>query len=340
MIVGGGVVGCYLGSKIQDKEIWEAKNQMHEKTCSALFSRNIAKFGIPVEESCLNEVYGARFFSDNESFEVRQRTVQAHVCDRLEFQRSVEKMATDNGCKITYGKRWNDEQDDYIMGCDGAISGVMKSMNMTRKFIYTYQVEAQLKSDPDFVQLHFGGFAPGFFAWIIPMNENEAKIGLGIQQGTGNPKARFDEVVAKRNINLSGGSKIQSALIPVYDKKPVTLDNKALCGDEAAQVKNTTGGGILFGCAAADILKEAVDKQDLTYYETRHRKELIPKLNDHDLVSKILQRADYDRLFKAVRERHVDELISEHGDMENLSGLKKQFFKRPLTMLAMARAMI
>ena len=65
MIIGAGVIGSYLGKILGDQEIWESRKTHEEKVCGGLFSKNIKKLDIDLSESLLNEVKGAKFFSDN-----------------------------------------------------------------------------------------------------------------------------------------------------------------------------------------------------------------------------------------------------------------------------------
>ena len=51
MIVGAGVVGCYLGKILGDQEIWELREELWEKPCCGLVSKNIKTLDIDLSES-------------------------------------------------------------------------------------------------------------------------------------------------------------------------------------------------------------------------------------------------------------------------------------------------
>ena len=329
MIVGSGIVGCYLGRILGDQEIWERNNRLIEKPCSSLLSKTgLFSLGFEYEDCILNEIRGARFFSGKKEFSVEKKNTQAFVLDRLELQKELAKEAEDEGCRIRYNKAWKGEKDEFVIGADGAVSAVAKSMGVKRKYIHAYQIKAELKKsiEPDFVELYFGDFAPGFFGWLIPFDERNVEIGLGVSRG--NPKQNFDAF--SKRFQIKRIKAIQSALIPVFDPEQKTVyGNKALVGDSAGQVKATTGGGIIFGCKCAEILAEAIDKRDLAYYEKDWRTSYGRDLKMHLKLRRFLDKVNYDELFSKIVDNGVDELIEEYGDMDHPRGLVKQLLMKP-----------
>ena len=329
MIVGSGIVGCYLGRILGDQEIWERNKAIVEKPCSSLLSKTgLFTLGFEYEDCILNEIRGARFFSDKKEFSVEKKSAQAFVLDRLKLQKELVKEAEDRGCRIRYRKAWSGQKDDFIIGADGALSAVAKSMGVRHKHILAYQVKAQLKKkiNPDFVQLYFGDFAPGFFGWLIPFDEKNVEIGIGLSHG--NPKQNFDAF--SKRFQIRRIKSIQSALIPIFDPGQKTVSgNKALVGDAAGQVKAVTGGGIIFGCKCAEILAEAIDKRDLVYYEKEWRKQYGRDLKIHLRLRKFLDKVNYDELFSKIVDNGVDELIEEYGDMDHPRELVKRLLMTP-----------
>jgi len=329
MIIGAGIVGCYLGRILGKQEIWEKNKTMVEKPCSSLLSKTgLATLDIDYDDCVLNEVKGAEFFSDSQEFKIEKKISQALVLDRLKLQKELVKEAGDKGCKIKYRKTWTGQKDDFIIGADGALSAVAKSMGVRHSYILAYQVKAQLKKkiNPDFVQLYFGDFAPGFFGWLIPFDEKNVEIGLGVSRG--NPKQNFDAF--SKRFQIRRIKAVQSALIPIFDPEQKTISgNKALVGDSAGQVKATTGGGIIFGCKCAEILAEAIDKRDLAYYEKEWRKQYGRDLKIHLRLRKFLDKVNYDELFSKIVDNRVDELIEEYGDMDHPGEMVKHLWMKP-----------
>jgi flavin-dependent dehydrogenase len=127
-------------------------------------------------------------------------------------------------------------------------------------------------------------------------------------------------------------------MIPVYDGKKTVFGNRALVGDAAGQVKASSGGGVVLGMLCAEILADAVKKENISHYETEWRKEYGGILNDHLLVRKLLNHMNYDKLLRAANNNDMKSTIENYGDMEDTSALKKYFIKNPLTTLGFASA--
>ena len=337
MIVGSGVVGSYLGKMLGDQEIWEKSRTVVEKPCSTLLSKpGLSSLELDFEECVLNEVNGAIFFSNHREFSVEKKSTQAYVLDRLALQKELIKEAEDNGCKIKYNKMWKGQEDKFVIGADGALSKVASSMGVRRGYIHAYQIKAELKRrmDDRLVELYFGDFAPGFFGWRIPFDERRAEIGLGVSRG--NVRKQFDGF-AKR-FEIKKVTNVQSALIPVFDPRQKTVsENKALVGDAAGQVKATSGGGIIFGCKCAEVLAEAVERQDLGYYEKKWRRKYEKDLKVHLWIRKFLNKTDYDALFEMVKDKRIDGLIERYGDMDHPRELAKQILRRPSLLVSAFR---
>jgi flavin-dependent dehydrogenase len=329
MIIGAGIVGSYLGKLIGDCEIWEQNSQLREKPCSALLSKTgLNALKVDFKSSVLNEVQGAVFHSSREEFTVKGKETKAYVLDRLRLQETLSEDATDAGCKIIYGKKWSNETDDYVIGADGALSAVAKSCDIRPDYVHTYQIEADTKTSSNLVHLYFDSYAPGFFAWSIPIDEKTARFGIGCKNG--NPKENFEMFLKEQNIKIQNMRKAQSALIPIFDPAQKTVfGNKALVGDAAGQVKATTGGGIIFGCKCAEELARAINQNNLAAYENMWRSKYEKDLKMHLRIRQFLDKVDYDTFFRSIKENNAQELISEHGDMEHTKGLMKELLKKP-----------
>ena len=336
MIVGAGVIGCYLGKKLGDQEIWEMKKGIVQKPCSGLLSKNVKSTSISIDGLVKNEIMGARFFSESENFEVATKHTQAYVLNRLGLQKRMAQEAEDNGCRILFNKRWNGEKDEYILGADGAGSAVAKAMGIkNRKYVYAYQTYVTLsnRKDMDFVELHLGSFAPNFFGWYIPFDEKHGELAVaGTSQQLNKMFAEFRKKFAVKSVD-----KTMIHPIPIHDPKaPTVRGNMALIGDAAGQTKATTGGGIIFGTKCADILSKAVAKDDLASYEKEWKNKYEKDLKTHLLISKLAHRnQDYDALLKYINKYNLDKIISEYGDMDHPEVMVKKILRKLLTNPAM-----
>jgi flavin-dependent dehydrogenase len=85
------------------------------------------------------------------------------------------------------------------------------------------------------------------FLWKIPRKENTE---YGIIENSGDFKKIFDVFLLENNLKLEG---VKSAPIPNHLFIPKNT-KITLCGDAAGLVKPWSGGGVLWGLTAADIL--------------------------------------------------------------------------------------
>lgn len=328
MIVGAGVVGCYLGKLIGDCEVWEKNKEIVEKPCSGLVSiSGMKSLGIDISECTRNEIYGAKIFSENEDAEVSKNTPVAVVLDRLKFQKQLAQEAEDAGCRIRFGTEWKKPTSGVTLGADGAFSAVAKACGVERRFIVTKQIRCTLKNraDADSVRIYLGDFAPGFFGWLIPFDEKNVEIGLGCEKNVTQNFEKFAQRFETEKITQT-----QLAPIPLFDAKQKTVFGKiALVGDAAGQTKATTGGGIIFGCSCARELADAVLADDLESYEQRWRKKYGNDLGLHVQIRKFLNKVNYDELLAIVKKEKLESFISLYGDMDRPQNLVSEVLKRP-----------
>lgn len=156
---------------------------------------------------------------------------------------------------------------------------------------FVYCVNAKVENvenvEPDIVEVFLGNaYAPGFYAWLIPIRDDAAKIGLGTKRG--NPKALLKKLMHKHPTASKklGRAKILQEifhLIPIGGPVKAYADGFLAVGDAASQVKPTTGGGVVLGlnCAkiAADVAVKALELEDyspefLSMYQRRFMKYL------------------------------------------------------------------
>ena len=330
MIVGAGIVGTYLGALMGDARIFESSPKLIEKPCSGLLSASgLNALRLPYKGSIVHEIKGAKISSGTHSLTVKKKTAQAYVLDRFGLQKDTLQMALDNNCSVEWERKWKGDKEGFVIGADGALSAVAAGMGIKRNYIYTYQIRADYKAEDDeIVYLYFSKeYAPGFFAWIIPEGERTARIGVGVNRG--NAGDAFKSFVAREGIKIGAQHKVQAGIIPIYDGQRIVHGNKALIGDAAAQVKATTGGGIIFGCKAAHILKEAVDRNDLALYQSGFERKYGRDMRLHKKIRGMLDREDNDAIIRRLMDNGVPALIEKYGDMDHPMALAKHMMLRP-----------
>jgi len=359
-IIGGGPIGLHCAALLAEEGFETSVFEEHSNIgrpvqCAGLVSSTgIEELGIELGNSVVNEVKGAKIFSPGgESLEIKKNKTVAYVIDRFLFDQMFYKKAKRLGCDIRLESKLIDVRNNSLfmqtkgrgefiksqitVGADGAHSIVRHAIfpNLFEKnFVQAFQVRAAGKFDKEFVELHFGEFAPGFFAWVVPESNAIARIGLGVSPG-GNAGEAMKQFLEKKKPNIRILSK-SSALIPIAPPaKELVSGNSLLVGDAAAQTKATTGGGLIFGLKAAKACSETVanhlkHKKPLTDYSKNLQavnKELAMHWKLYSYING-LNPKQFDSLITKAKSAGVEEFLSEHGDMDRPSlFMRKMLFK-------------
>ncbi len=336
-VVGAGPAGLLtardasaLGAKILVFE--EHKEVGKPVQCTGLVSKSgLDSLDVDYDDAVQNQVSTARFFSPSGNmFELRKKRGHALVIDRAIFDKTILEEALSAGAEVRLGTRVNHIPDGTVVGADGATSFVARSLGIHRGFVVAYQILNKARFDIDAVELHFGSFAPGFFAWVVPVDESTARMGLGfVPQIASRVHSSYDPRLALKFLAKIRGYpwdpvSEQGGMIPLFDNSPSVFGNTALVGDAAAQVKASTGGGIAIGGQCARILGEVLGEgRSLEEYEVRWRERFLRELNlhlsAHRLYSQLTDK-DFEELFNLVDDEVIS-IIERYADMEDLTSL-------------------
>ena len=118
-IVIGGVIGAYGAKFLAENDevalIEEHKNEEQPVHCAGLISKSgFERLNINPDKFILNKIRGAKFFSQNTSFEIRTNETKAYVIDRKRFDNELLNSAIDSGVRfinekatdINAGENW------------------------------------------------------------------------------------------------------------------------------------------------------------------------------------------------------------------------------------------
>jgi digeranylgeranylglycerophospholipid reductase len=243
----------------------------------------------------------------------------------------VESLVFANGfVKGVIVKRLNETSEflgKMVLDAEGISARMLKHASLhpprSDKIVKGAQAEVENVNDveTDTVEVILGSsYAPGFYAWLIPKNEAEAKVGLATK--TENPKMLLQRLMRK---HPAVSRKLQNAKIIREVYHPITLGgpiSKAysngflVVGDAASQVKPTTGGGIIFGlnCAriAADVVAEALNKNDFSAEFLSAYQKRFMKMFGFDVKVMLKVREMLDKL----PDKKLDAIISLCGKMQ------------------------
>ncbi len=265
-VVGAGPAGLAAARRIQERGWKTAVLEEHPTVgdpvaCTGLISASgVHDLGIrkEVEEVLMNKVRGAKIYSHNhELIEVKRSETAAFVVDRGEFDKVLCRGAVEAGVDLKLNTRMIDVRNEtvfvehkgrgellkskVVVGADGVNSRTRKIMGINttaENFVHAYQVDAKGNFDPKYVQIFFGDYAKDFFAWIVPENEERARVGLA--STSGNIRKDFNVFVSEKHVN-GEFCDMCSSLIPVGEPlKGIVKENMMLVGDAAFQTKATS----------------------------------------------------------------------------------------------------
>lgn len=332
-IVGAGPAGSYLACLLarQGKKVTmlEEHNRIGSPVqCTGIVTHSIEKFFKLKKEVVAKSLDKVVVVSKSNRITV---DVDEIVMWRDKFDRFVADMAQNEGAEILLnhqfigfnGKqsvkvrdRKNDKikeiKTDIIVGADGPYSAVAKSagMDSNPKHYIGMQAKVKLKMDQNAFETHFGQEFPNFFGWCVPESDGTARLGIGCFENARHYFYKF----LKNRTGKTGIVCWESGLIPVYNpKRVVQKGNVYLIGDAAAQVKATTGGGIVPSLKAAQTLCDCIinGKDYGKEFKKHSGKELLLHLRIRGMLNKFSDE-DYDKLLDLMKQEKVRRILKKY----------------------------
>ncbi len=350
-IIGAGPAGLATAIRLKQEGFDSIVLEEHPsigapENCSGLFSKKgLDDLKIDAEDCVLNKIRGAKIFAPNgEMICVTRNKPVAYLTDREKFDLMLLKKARELNIHVATNTKLIDvrkntlfvqnknrgeiRKAEIIIGADGVNSVVRHLMGLETKkenFIHTVQSICYGDFEKEYVSIYLGDYAKGFFAWVIPIDEKKAKIGIGTLLGD-NVSLNFKTFLSEKLPGVRP-TKLKSFLIPYGPPlQKIVKDNMLLVGDSAFQTKATTGGGVIFGMKAGNILATTIadhfkHKTPLNEYEKRVSG-INRELKMHWKIRKYANSLDQksaNELFKKFKAKKIEEFLIEHGDMDSPS---------------------
>jgi flavin-dependent dehydrogenase len=289
-IIGAGIAGLYLAWKLaerrEDVTVFEKRNKIGKEACSGLFSDRILEF-IPQSKNLIhNEINHTLIHFPKKTLKIKFSR-PFFIMNHSELDNVVADLAEKAGAKIvlnTESRLMRDEGFDKIIGCDGALSGTRKGLGLKDPEFYLGIQGLALPAPSKIEGSHIEDVVETWptvqgFIWKIPRGDSTE---WGIMENPQDARLLLDRFLEKNNLNLEG---IKSALIPqglVISKNPLI----ALCGDAAGLTKPWSGGGVIWGLTAADLLLK--NFPDFIRYKKELKSLFSVKIKIYKLAKKLV----------------------------------------------------
>ena len=339
-IIGGGPAGLFSGIAA----LHEGKNVLvseehsmvgEPEACSGLISKSglealRALAGVDYARAQINTISSARIVCGNEKFEIKPKEETAVLISRQEFDRLAAERFEQEGGKLRLGSKVTGAfEAGCIIGADGPASLVAERFGFPkiRTFVASMQGDFAYECEnPHCASLYLSSRDfPGFFGWVIPKNESEAKIGVGVSLPRHHPLAYYRRFLSRLGVDGKPAHEF-AAVIPTSVRQKTAKKAGArtvlLAGDAAGQVKATTGGGVFFGASCGMLAGKNAGEPER--YERAWRAQYGLDLTLHSHLRAALDLAGGQPpsvMVSAAKALLFDELLSEKGKMDRWGGM-------------------
>lgn len=293
-IIGAGICGLYLAWKLSEKGhkvlVFEKKERIGNDVCSGLFSQRILEF-IPESRKLIqNEIKFVLLHFPKKTVTVRF-SKNFFVMNHFELDKLTDSLAQKAGAEIVLNHNISSipeelgpsssvkgEGFDRIIGCDGANSFVRRSLGLPEPK-YRLGIQGFTEARPlsasgeqfsassvDYVEIWP---CKNGFIWKIPRG-NEIEYGIVAEPKSA--KMIFDNFLGKNNILLE---RTRSKIVPQDLIIPSNV-SITLCGDASGLTKPWSGGGVIWGLKAAEILLKTFP--DFLAYRKSVKRFFSPKI--------------------------------------------------------------
>ena len=287
-IIGGGISGLYLAWKLSEKKhdvtVFERKKEISNNACSGLFSQRILEF-IPESRKLIeNKINHVILYFPKKTVKV-EFSRDFFVMSHSELDKLTADLAYKAKAKIILNRNISSIPKEYdrVIGCDGANSFIRKDLGLLYPK-YRLGILGFLDK-PSFENYVETWPCKNGFIWKIPRGKETE---YGILAKPKEAKIVLNEFLNKNNIVLK---RIESKIVP---QGLITPSNPliTLCGDAAGLTKLWSGGGVIWGLSAGEILLKTFP--DFLKYRKAMRRFFVPKI----IFSKIVVKSVYFLGFK------------------------------------------
>ncbi len=365
-IVGASIAGnflCYLlsNTKLRIIVIEEHTEIGVPFQCAGIVSQKLTQLINVPKDIILNRVSVAKIVAPFGKFIKLSGDEKPYIINRIALDRLFYEKVKNNknisfclGEKFEYFKYIKENRKKCVLletskrnikvkmliGCDGPLSLVGKTLGIKNKVIYASQIRIKGTFSQYEAAMYFDPRWKELFGWIVPEGNNIYRIGMGASTNIGK---KFKLFVKGLKIALNQKIDQQGGLIPYGMMNKIAFNNILLLGDSACQVKATTGGGIVMLLTCAKYSARCIVKCFKTNnfskkfikknYEKLCASTIGRQLKIHYIIRSMLENfsnKDFEKLFKIIKTSNIKHLISFYGDMDFPRDLIFKLLKNPL----------
>lgn len=305
------------------------------------------EFGLPAALA-RNTLAAGRFVGPlSATVDLRRASPDSYVVDRAEFDAHLAAEAQAAGADLLLGTRITGaarEGGRYaltgqrngrsvtlsagaVVSAEGARPTLPGLLGLPRRRRpirgLQYDVEG-VEITQDAPEVFFGhAWAPGFFAWMMPLGGGLTRVGLAVdpRHGERAPSYYLDRFVTSHPsvaARLRGARVVNrlAGFLPILDAAaPSARDGVFVAGDAAGHVKSTTGGGIYFAMVGARLAAEAAaryldgDRRAAAGYDTAWRRRFGRELRFTGFGRRLLNRLADPQLDRLLAMLAADEAL-------------------------------
>ncbi len=360
VVVGGGPAGssaaCTAAKNGIKVALLEKENSIAEtvRTSGVTWIQSIKEFGIP--EDCFNPIKNFSFCSPNNEITIKGTIPKAAVLDVRKTYRwlanEAKKAGADIFVKININDVIKNDEGDIVgvsgvgpngkmvfhskvvIDASGFSSTVCKAMGFVTQWERfgagaEYEVEVENIDSETWWLMVGQQYSPAGYAWIFPLGNNIARIGVGVGKPESNidPTQRLKEIMDAKLGPIKKLGKITPiefhyGLIPNDGlSRKTVFNNLILVGDSAGQANPLVLEGIRyaikFGRVAGKVVSDAVksgktDESMLYPYEANWKKEIESKIKSAGKVQDrwiSLSDEEWDKELDIIKELTSEEFI-------------------------------
>ena len=338
-IVGAGPAGLFAGiAALQDGKSALASEEHarvgEPEACSGLISKSglealRALAGVDYSRAKINGIDSAKIVCDREEFVISPKEETAVLISRQEFDSLAAEKFVQEGGKLALGSKVTGNfEADCIIGADGPASLVAEKFGFPKIKSYVASMQGDFAyecEDSHCATLYLSSRDfPGFFGWVIPKNESEAKIGIGVGLPK-HPLAYYRRFLSRLGVKARPSHEFAAVIPTSVRAKTAKKAGKMsilLAGDAAGQVKATTGGGVFFGASCGMLAGKNASEPEKYEREWRARYGLDLALHAHLRAALDLAGGQPPSgMVSAAKALFFDELLSEKGKMDRWGGM-------------------